>query len=156
MEVTWKIRFFRPFSNFFSRIWKLFFQFWLFLRFSIQYTSKMIIFHLQTFTVWHDFCGTKKNSASWFDFFFYVLNDSATYVEDFGIPFLQTGSFFWSFRKFTKKSILDRFSCIFPYRELIGKIHQKTLLSTTYMGNNMPSKCLKNAKFYSLCFLLKK
>ena len=28
MELIWKIRFFRPISNFFSRIWKLFFQFW--------------------------------------------------------------------------------------------------------------------------------
>ena len=70
--------------------------------------------------------------------------------------FLQISSFFWSFRKFTKKSILKHFSCIFPYRELIGKIHQKTLLITIYMVRNMPSKCLKSAKFYFLCFLLKK
>ena len=45
-------------------------------------------------TVWRDFCGTKKNSDSWFDFFFYVPNDSATYVEDFGIPFFANRQFF--------------------------------------------------------------
>jgi len=70
--------------------------------------------------------------------------------------FLQIGSFFWSFRKFAKKLILKRFSCIFPYREVIGEIEKISPLSATYMVKNMPSKCLKNAKFYFLCFLLKK
>ena len=106
-------------------------------------------------TVWRDFCGTKINSDSWFDFFFYTRNDSARYVEDFGIPFFANRQLFLKFSKIWKKSILKRFSCIFPYREVLCEIGRKTPLSTTYIVKNMPSKCLKNAKFYFFCFLLK-
>ena len=38
--------------------------------------------------------GTEKISDSPFYFFFYVCNDSANAVEDFGILFLQIGSLF--------------------------------------------------------------
>ena len=66
-------------------------------------------------------------------------------------------SFFWSFRKFTKKkSISKRFSCIFLCRELIGEIEKISLLSATCMVKNTPCKCIKNTKFYFHCFLLKK
>ena len=107
-------------------------------------------------TAWRDFCGSKKNSVYWFDLFFYVRNDSASGVEDFGILFFANRQFFLKFSKIGKKSIWNHFSCIFPYREVIGKIEKKTPLSTIYMVKNMPSKCLENARFYFLCFLLKK
>ena len=74
-------------------------------------------------TVWRDFCGSKKNSVYWFDLFFYVRNDSASGVEDFGILFFANRQFFLKISKIGKKSILNHFSCIFPYREEIGKIH---------------------------------
>ena len=70
-----------------------------------------------------DFCGTKKNSVCRFDFFFYDRNDSATGFPDTPLSFSGKRQLFLKFSKIWKKSILKRFSCIFPYREVIGKIH---------------------------------
>ena len=90
----------------------------------------------------------KKNQVYRLTFFSTIVRTVRPVWRISAYLFLQIGSFFWSFRKFTKKSILNHFSCIFPYREVIGKIWSKTPLSATYMVKNMPSKCLKNAKLY--------
>jgi hypothetical protein len=62
-----------------------------------HFTPKIENLQGEITTVWRDFCGTKKNSGSWFDLFFYVCNDSANAVEDFGILF------FAIFRNLQKK-----------------------------------------------------
>ena len=91
--------------------------------------------------------GTGKISASPFYFFFYVCNDSANAVEDFGRLFFANGQFFLKFSKIYKKI---NFGPFFMHISLYGGNRGNTLkmpLSTTYMVKNMPSKCLKNAKF---------
>ena len=47
--------------------------------------------------------GTEKISASPFYFFFYVCNDSANAVEDFGKLFFANRQFFLKFSKIYKK-----------------------------------------------------
>ena len=101
-------------------------------------------------------CEPKKILFRRFTFFCTFVTTAPPVRRISAYLFLQIGSFFWSFRKFTKKSILKHFSCIFPYRQLIGEIEKISFLSTTYIVKNMPSKCLKNAEFYFLFFLLKK
>ena len=53
--------------------------------------------------------GTEKNSVWPFYFFFYVCNDSASYVEDFGILFFANGQFFLKFSKICKKIDFEAF-----------------------------------------------
>ena len=53
--------------------------------------------------------GTEKISASPFYFFFYVCNDSANAVEDFGILFFANGHFFLKISKNCKKIDFGRF-----------------------------------------------
>ncbi len=60
-------------------------------------------------TAWRDFCGSKKNSVYWFDLFFYVRNDSASGVEDFGILFFANRQFFLKFSKIGKKINFEPF-----------------------------------------------
>ncbi len=65
----------------------------------------------------------KNFCRSIFHFFSTIVTTVRATLRISAYLLLQIGSFFWSFRKCTKKSILDRFSCIFPYREVIGEIH---------------------------------
>ena len=70
--------------------------------------------------------GTEKISASPFYFFFYVCNDSANAVEDFGILFFANRQFFLKFSKIYKKKInFEAFSCMFPYREVIREVEKR-------------------------------
>ena len=62
--------------------------------------------------------GTEKISASPFYFFFYVCNDSANAVEDFGILFFANRHFFSEdFEKLGK----NRFWAFFDAYFLIGR-----------------------------------
>ena len=54
-------------------------------------------------TVWRDFCGSKKKNLIFDLTYFYAPNDSARYVEDFGIPFFGNRQFFLKFSKISKK-----------------------------------------------------
>ena len=56
-----------------------------------------------------------KDSVSSFYLFLYVCNDSASYVEDSGIPFFAHKRFFLKVSKICKKSILKDISCTFSY-----------------------------------------
>ena len=53
--------------------------------------------------------GTKKNSVDSFFIFFYARNDSASYVENFGIPFFANRQFFLKFSKIGKKINFEPF-----------------------------------------------
>ena len=54
--------------------------------------------------------GTEKNSVWPFYFFVYVRNDSANYVEDFGIPFFANRQFFSEvFENWQKKIDFEAF-----------------------------------------------
>ena len=53
--------------------------------------------------------GTEKISASPFYFFFYVCNDSANAVEDFGILFFANRQLFLKISKNYKKIDFERF-----------------------------------------------
>ena len=53
--------------------------------------------------------GTEKISASSFYFFFYVCNDSANAVEDFGILFFANRHFFLKISKNWEKIDFGRF-----------------------------------------------
>ena len=53
--------------------------------------------------------GTKKNSADSFYLFSYARNDSASYVENFAIPFFANRQFFLKFSKICKKINFEAF-----------------------------------------------
>ena len=101
-------------------------------------------------------CEPKKILPTRYTFFSVFVMTARAVRRISAYFFLQICSFFWSFRKLAKKSILKHFSCIFPYREVIGKIQPKPPLSATYMVKNMPLRCLKNTKFCFFWILLKK
>ena len=76
---------------------------------SFAVDANVLTSEFQKLTAWRDFCGTKKNSVYRFDLFFYVRNDSASYVEDFGILFFANRQFFLKFSKIGKKINFEPF-----------------------------------------------
>ena len=98
----------------------------------------------------------QKNSVSWFDLFFYVRNDSASYVEDFCILFFSNRQFFLKFSKIYKKSDFEEF---FMHISLQGGNRENTTKTTSerYLyGQNTPFNRLENTKFCFSWILLKK